>query len=815
MASIALALRTLRKAPAFTIVSLVTLALGIGVNTSMYTLMDVLLFRAAPFPEPDRLVSIHGTSAQNPRDDFSFVEIEEMRAQVAAGGADSSKGPLQSLTAIAYWGNTLSELGKPAERLQAIDASADLFTTFRVQPLLGRAFTAEEGVPGRNQVALLGYELWQSRFGGDPAVVGRSLRLNAEPVTVIGVMPASFGYPLLFGKVDLWRPVTLPRHIVHNRNTHLFRAVGRLEPGVTHAELKARLEPLAARWAQDYPKDSTGRGFGVMELHKSTMDSAGILVVWMLMGLAGSVLLIACANLANLQLARATASAKDLAIRSALGASRGRLIAHQLTECMVLAVGGGLGGLAVAAGVNTALGRAIRIGDAGSRLPLPIDGPVLAASFLVSVVAGIGFGLLPAWMASRNDVVATLKQQSRGSTSGRGQRLARQGLIVAEVSLALALLAVAGVLIRGFDAMLREDPGWDTGRVLAANIHLPVQSTYDTEDKRRLAIERLERRLAGIAGAEQAGICTTLPLFGYSSIDPIQVEGQTSEDPVNQPLAGYIMVGAGFFETMGIPLREGRLFPADLRADSPPVVVIGESLARKFWPHDSAVGKRIGDREKGEVVFREVIGVVRDISFPLNLAHPDTVLQIYKPLVHEPWGYLNLLVRAAAPGSFKAEVRHAVADVDPDVAVQEMFTIPEASDRYLHNTVVINNTLGGFALLGLVLAAVGLYGVISNLVAQRTAEFGIRLALGAEPGDVLGLVLGTGVKLTVAGLVVGAGLAYALIRVLGSEMPRIAGADRVTLALVALVLFAVALFACYWPARRATKVDPLTALRAE
>jgi predicted permease len=663
-------------------------------------------------------------------------------------------------------------------------------------------------------VALLSHELWQSRFGADPAVVGRTLRLNAEPVTVIGVMPASFRYPLLFGKVDLWRPVTVARHMVEDRNLHFFQVIGRLQPGAARPELRARLEPLVARWARDYPKDSSGRGFKVMELHKSTMDSTGTLIVWLLMGLAGSVLLIACANLANLQLARATASARDLAIRSALGASRGRLIVHQLTECMVLAVVGGMGGLVVAALVNTAFGRAIRVGDAGS-LPLPIDGRVLAVSFLVSVVAGIGFGLLPAWLASRNDVVTTLKQQSRGSTSGRGQRFVRQGLIVSEVSLALALLAVAGVMIRGFHAMLRKDPGWDTGRVLSANIHLPEQSTYDSEDKRRLAIEKLERRLARIPGAEQTAICTTPPLFGYSRTGPIQVEGQTPDDPAHQPTAGYIMVGAGFFETMGIPLREGRRFPADLRASSPPVVVIGESLARKFWPHDSALGKQIGDREKGEVVWREVIGVVGDISFPLSLAHPDTALQIYKPLVHEPWGYLHLLVRGTAPGTYKAEVKRAVADLDPDVAVQDMFTVPEASDRYQHNIVVINNTLGGFALLGLVLAAVGLYGVISNLVAHRTAEFGIRVALGAEPRDVLGLVLGTGVKLTLGGLMVGAGLAYGLIRLLDSEMPRMAGADPATLAFVVTVLSAVALFSCYWPARRATRVDPLVALRAE
>jgi putative ABC transport system permease protein len=383
------------------------------------------------------------------------------------------------------------------------------------------------------------------------------------------------------------------------------------------------------------------------------------------------------------------------------------------------------------------------------------------------------------------------------------------------VSLALALLAVAGVMIRGFDAMLRKDSGWDTGRVLAANIHLPEQSTYDTEDKRRLAIEVLERNLAAIPGAEQTSICTIPPLFGYSRSGPIQVEGQTSDDPVHQPTAGYNMVNSGFFATLGIPLREGRIFPPDLKKDSPHVIVIGESLARKFWPNESALGKRIGDREKGEVVWREVIGVVRDISFPLNMAHPDTVLQIYKPLVHEPWGYLHLMVRGPAPASFKEEVRRAVAALDPDVAVQEMYTIPEASDRFQHNILVVNNTLGGFALLGLALAAVGLYGVISNLVAHRTAEFGIRLALGARRADVLALVLGSGVRLTLAGLVVGAGLAYALIRMLGTEMPRMAAADPATLTLVVVVLSGVALFACYWPAHRATQVDPVEALRAE
>ncbi len=803
------ALRSLLKTPGYTIVALVTLALGIGVNTSMYTLVDTLLFRSGPFPEPDRLVMIVGTTPQTKQDGFAFAELEEMRAQTTGQGAT-----LDSLTTFSGWPATLSEPGQPAERLASVDASVDFFKTFRVQPVLGRAYTAEEEVPGRNQVALLSYALWQSHFGGDPAIVGRTLRINAEPVTVIGVMPPGFGYPLLFGKVDFWRPITIPRHIVDDRNTHFFGAIARLNPGIAGAQVTAQLAPLAARWAKDYPHTSTGRGFNTLTLQKATMDSTSTLIVWLLFGLSGSILLIACANLANLQLARATTNAKDLAIRSALGASRARLIAHQLTESLVLAGAGGAAGLLLAAWINDLLGRAIRIGDAGG-LPLTIDFRVLLVALLVSLLTGVVFGIVPAWLASRTDLVNTLKQQSRGSTSGKGHHFARNALIVAEVALALALLGVAGVMIRGFDGLLKKNNGWDTDRVVAANVHVPEQSTYKTDDQRRAVIEKFEQRLARIPGAEHTAVCSTMPFFDYSKTVPIQVEGQTSDDPAKQPVAGYTLVDAGYFETLGIPFLEGGSFSPDLKADHPPVIIVGESLAHKFWPKESAIGKRIGDRQGDKVVWREIIGVVRDIQFALNTANPQTNLQFYKPLVNEPWGYLHLVVRGASPASFKNEIRRAVNDIDPDVAVQEMFTIPEALDRFEHNFVVINDTLAGFALLGLVLAAVGLYGVISNLVAQRMSEFGIRIALGAKPGDVFGLVLGKGMRLTLLGLFLGGLLAVALNLLLASEMPRTAALDPIALGAVALVLLAVALIACFVPARRATKVDPMIALRAE
>ncbi len=818
LSSLRIATRTLLKSPGFTIVSLVTLALGIGVNTSMYTLVDVLLFRSAPFPEPGRMVSIQGTSPQSQHDGFSFAETEEMRAQVTtpAGGAGPANQthPLESLTTISFWSNTLAEPNQPAERLTSIDASADFFQTFRVQPALGRAYSAEEEVPGRNQVAVLSHALWQSRFGGDPHIIGRSIRLNAEQVTVIGVMPPSFAYPLLFGKIDLWRPITIPRHIVEDRNNRFFGVIARLNPGATLAQTQAELTPMAARWARDFPQTGKGRGFNVMDLQKSTMDSTSESFVWLLFGLAGFVLLIACANLANLQLARATANARDLAIRSALGASRGRLILHQLTECLLLAGAGGLGGVLVASWVNAVLGNAIRIGDAGG-LPLPMDGRILGVALLVSLLTGVLFGLLPAWLASRPDVVTALKTQSRGSTSGRGSHFARQALIVFEVALALVLLGGAGVMIHGFRAFLKQDNGWDTGRVLVANIHLPEQSTYNTEDKRRVAIDKLVQRLAQIPGAEHTGICTTVPLFGYSKTIPIQVEGQTSDDPAKQITAGFTMIASDYFATLGIPLRAGHLFSPDLRADSPPVIIVNEALARKFWPHDSAIGKRVGDQQGDKIVWREIVGVVRDIRFAINAGQPDTLLQVYKPMVHEPWGYMHLVVRGPVPAVYKNDIRRVVTDIDRDVAVEELYTMPEAVDRFQHNLIVINNTLGGFALLGLVLAAVGLYGVISHLVAQRTNEFGIRIALGAKPSAVLALVLRKGIVLTFIGLALGGAGAYGLNRFLGGLMPRMAGSDPFTLLLVGVVLLLVALLACWIPARRATKVDPIVALRAE
>lgn len=805
------AFRQLAKAPGFTVVVLLTLALGVGVNTSMYTLVDVLFFRSVPFAEPEQLVSVLGTTPQDRRQGFSFREYEELQTQAA--GPDKA---FATLVAYAYWNNTLAEPNQPAERLISLDATAEFFTTFRAQPMLGRAYTADEEVPGRNQVVVLSHRVWQTRFGGDREIVGRSIRLNAEQVTVIGVMPPSFVAPLFFGPVDLYRPITLPRHIVDDRHNRFFILVGRLNPGVTAAQATTQLLPVAARWAQDYPQTSKDRGFNLLPPHRAAFDSTSRFIIWLMFALGAAVLVVACANIANLQLARATANTKDLVIRSALGASRARLILHQLTESMVLAVGGGALGVLVALWVNTIFGRAIRIGfTPEDTLALPMNAKVLGVAFGVSLLTGLLFGLLPAWFASRGDVATALKQQSRSATTGRGPRMMRHALIVGEIAVALTLLGAASVMVRGLHGLLERAKGWDTDRVLMANIHLPEQSTYDSDEKRRVVTDKLVRRLAQVPGAEHTAICSTVPLFGYSKTVPLQIEGQTSDDPAKQPNAGYTMIIADYFKTFGIPLREGREFSPDLKADHPPLAIINETMARHFWPGQSAIGRRIGERVGEQVIWREVIGVVGDIQFALNITDPPTMFQVYKPLVNEPWGYLFLVARGRSPAAFKNDLRRVMSDVDPDVAVQDMYTVREAADRFQHNLVVINNTLAGFALLGLALAAVGLYGVISYLVAQRTGEFGIRIALGATPGNVLRLVMRHGVLLTIIGLGIGLAAGFALNRVLGSMMPKMAANDPVALAGTAAALFVVAVVACWLPARRATRVNPIEALRVE
>jgi putative ABC transport system permease protein len=798
------ALRSLLKSPGYTVIALITLALGIGVNTSMFTLVDALLFRTAPFPRPDE---IHQVTAFNSRGRFgpySEIETREVRERATS---------YSSLTTIGGSQSALAEPGRPAERVNGTTVSADFFATFGVQPLQGRPFAAEEYQSGKNQVILLSAAFWQNRFGGDREIIGRTLRLDGESVTVIGVMPPSFDYRFLWGTTAFWRPINFTPEQLKSRTYRIFNLIGRLKPGVTAGQATAELSSLAASQQKDFPQDYSGLRYQVVVLHEALMDDESRKIIWMLLGLSGFVLLIACANLANLQLARATTAVREFAIRAALGASRARLIGQQLTECLVLSLTGGGLGILLALWINNWLTASIRIAGESGGLPLTLNPTILLVTLAAALLTGILFGIVPAWFASRADVVSSLKSQSRGSTSGRGQHRMRQALIVAEVALALVLLGGAGVMRRGFDRFLHKEVGWDTSRVLTGI--LPIGDTRFTDPQKLEFYRKVETRLAALPGVESAAISTSLPIWNYGSNRQVATEQQSGADKAGLPIASHVMVTADFFTTLGIKLVEGRLFERRGDSTDPKQVVINDNLARQLWPGKSAVGQRLGSLREGGFNWEEVVGVVRTVDGAANLGNPDTLYHVYHPIVHEPWSWVRFSVRSANPAALIDSVRRAIGEVEPDLPADQLETVAQTVDRSQHNLVIVGDLLGGFAFLGLVLASVGLYGVISNLVAQRTSEFGIRLALGASPGDVLRLVLRTGLVLTMIGLLLGLGGAYGLNRFLGSIFPRLVGNDPVALLGMAAALLTVALLACWIPARRATKVDPLEALRAE
>ncbi len=802
--SLNISLRALARSPGYTVVALATLALGIGVNTSMFSVVETLLFRDGPFPHAEEIAQLVAATPHGQSRTFSVVEMREIRARVTS---------FTSLTTVHFTNFALTEPGQPAERMRAIQASADFFATFGVQPMLGRAFTEEETLPGRNNVIVLSHGLWQQRFGGDPNILGRTLRLDGQTVTVIGVMPESFDYRMLWGDAQFWRPINFTKDQIEWRDYRTFSLIGRLKPGVAVTQAASELAPVAATQEKEYPESYAGLRYRVLALHDALIDTLGRNISWMLLGLSAFVLLIACANLANLQLARATAGVRDLAIRSALGASRWRLIRLQLGESLLLALGGGAIGLGFAWALNQILGRNALVGGAAG-LDIRIDAPILLITVGVALLTGVVFGIVPAWLASRTDMNAALKAQSRGSTAGRGSHLLRQALIVFEVMLALVLLGGAATMQQGFAHLLDRETGWDTTRLLTAG--LPVPETRFVNDAQRNELYRkLEARLKQLPGVEHAALATSLPIFNYTGERQILTEGQSPGAPGQLPNAYHVMVTPDYFATLGIPLVAGRLFDADISVKSPRVIVVNEALAQQVWPGESALGKRLGSMDSGKAYWAEVIGVVRDVESAASLAPPSTRYTVYKPLVHEPWSWVALVVRSPAPETLIDAVRKAVAEVDPDLPADGIGTVRQTVDRNQHNLRLAGKILVGFAALGLLLAAVGIYGVISNVVAQRTTEFGIRLALGARPRDVLTLVLRHGMALSLIGLGIGTGGAYLLARYLGAIMPRLAQPDPFVLFGVATLLLFVALFACYMPARRATKVDPLDALRAE
>jgi len=795
-------LRMLRKSPGFTMIAVMTLALGIGANTAIFSLVNTVLLRPLPYKDAERLVTVWGYNKARgyTTDLVSPLDFADWRSQ---------NHVFESMAASTDLQYTLTGRGEPAVII-AYAFSADYFRVLGVEPLLGRTFLPEEEQPGKNHVAVLSYSMWESRFGGDRDIVGKTITLDAAPYTVVGVMPPEFKYPAL---TELWTPFTVAAEAANDRGYRYLRVMARLKPGVTMQQAQTEMNAIAGRLALEYPKtNKDDDATNLISLRERTSgDVRPALLV--LLCAVGFVLLIACANVANLLLARAAGRQKEVAVRTALGATRLRLVRQFLTESMLLGLLGGGVGVLLASLCTRALVTMFPSTIFNLNIPrveeIPMDGWVLVFALTVSLLTGAVFGLVPALQACLNTNSA-LKESGRGLAGGTQGRRFRNTLVVAELALSLILLTAAGLTLRSFVHLLRGDLGFNADHVLTIRV-LPPNNKYETDAKKIAFSDQVMERIQSLPGVKAAGTVTFLPLSGWWGGRTVALESQaTPED--QRPKMMWSSVTPGYFRALGIPLLKGRLFTERDNQGAPGVAIISKSLARRLAPNGEPLGERIDVQGvKGAV---EVVGVVGDVHHMGMTA--ELTSEVYLPFAQVPEPIMCFGIRTDGdPYSVAKEAQRAIWAVDKDQAVGFVMSMSQLASESLAPQRVMMLILGAFGGMALVMAAVGLYGVIANSVAQRTHEIGVRMALGARSGDVLKLVVGQGLGLVAAGIAIGLGGAFGLMRFVSSLLYGVRASDPVTLAGAALVLAGVALGASYIPARRAMRVDPMVALRYE
>jgi putative ABC transport system permease protein len=800
--------RTLSKNPGFTAVAVLALALGIGANSAIFSVVNAVLLNPLPFPEEGQLLRLgEGTRGQPlaERGSFSFPDYRDVGAQA------------QTLAHVAaFWnsGAILTGEGLEEEQLHGADVTPEYFAVLGTRPELGRVLTDEDDHPNADAV-VISHSLWQRRFGGRRDVIGQQLKLGSSTMTVVGVMPAGFEYPFRATHQDFWEPLDdRPTPAREQRDNRSYNIIARMKPGVTVGQANAELDTISRRLEQQYPdSNTTVLVAGASMRDDVTRDVRPALLI--LLGAVGFVLLIACANVANLMLARATARHKEIAVRTALGASRWRIVRQLLVESLLLALAGGGAGLLLAV-----WGAAVLVAASPADIPrveqVGLDARVVAFTLLVSALTGVVFGLVPALQASKTELTNALKEGGRGTTEGFRRNRARSLLVVAEVALSLVLLIGAGLLIRSFVRLMQTDPGFDPGRVIALDIPLGRQR-YDTPEKQAAFFNQLVERARQLPGVEAVGLVNNLPLTHNVDELTFNIAGRPPFPPGAEAQANDTVVSPGYFEAMKIPLREGRMFSAQDGPDTPRVMLVSQALARKYFAGQNAVGQRLVidyDPPLANVTY-EIVGVVGDarrISLE-EAAEPE----FYVLNDQLPQRRLNLVVRtsAANPASMTAALRGAVAELDKGQTIWQTRTLDQLVSASVAGRRFNMALLGVFAFVALALAALGIYGVMSYSVTRRTHEVGVRMALGASRGDVLRLIVGQGMALALAGVVVGLAAAFAVTRVLAGLLYGVTATDPLTYAGLALLLAAIAFVSCYLPARRATKVDPMVALRYE
>lgn len=801
-------LRSLLKRPGFTVVALLTLALGIGANSAIFSVVNAIVLRPLPYPNSKQLTTILGNLHK------TGLEEIEISAPEFRDFTEQSKS-FEQIAAYTTQGLNLTGADQP-ERLSGAVVSANLFPTLGVAPERGRNFLSEEDQFGHDQVVILSEALWQRRFGGDPAIVNKTIDLEGRPTTVVGIMPPGFHFP--DKEVEAWMPLALPPDLFteNNRGSHFLDVVARLKPGVTQVQAQADLDMVATRMSEGH-RNAYPRGFSatVRSLHEEVVGSLRRAML-ILLGAVALVLAVACANVAHLGLANAASRYKEVAIRAALGANRIRVVQQFLIESLLLSIIGGAAGLALAIwGVRVLVDLMPK--DTPRLEEIRLDYRVVLFTLGVSVLTGIVFGLAPAFQAARTDLNEVLKEGGRGGTEGVHRLRLRSLLVVSEFALALVLLIAAGLMIKSLQRLQDVKPGFDSANLLTMRLDLPT-TKYAQFSQSQSFFEQLFDRLQARSEVKSVGAINLLPFGGSGGDRSFTIEDQPVAEGQPHPDEQIRFVSAGYFRTMGIPLLKGRDFTSRDLPDTPQVVIANQALVRRYWPNEDALGKRISFSTR-KPKWYEIVGVVGNVKHRgLDIEDkPEFYVPFLQPLFADSNVQpMYVVVRTSSdPLNAISFVRREVAAIDRDQPIANLLTM----DQRIADSVAPRRfnmfVMGLFAALALILAAIGIYGIMAFSVAQRTHEIGVRMALGARNRDVLTLVLEHGFKLAVIGIAVGLVGAFALTRLMSSLLFGVSATDPGTFLIDALILAVVALLACYIPARRATKVDPLVALRYE
>ncbi|HLL74218.1 MAG TPA: ABC transporter permease [Pyrinomonadaceae bacterium] len=791
-------LRVLLRRPGFAFVTILTLALGVGANTAIFSVVNGALLRPLPYRDAERVMTLwqNDIKAGKERDDASPANFIDWRERAES---------FEEMAALEPFGHNLTGQGEP-EAFRSWLATEGFFRVMGADALHGRTFLPEEHAPGAPPAVVLGHGLWQRRFGGDPGVVGRPLLLNGRPHTVVGVMPPEFDFPA--GGGELWAARALTERERQNRGSSYWQVVGRLKPGATVEQARAEMESVAAQLAQEYPQTNGAIRATVVPLREQLIGHIRPALL-VLLAAVGAVLLIACANVANLLLARGTERRREFAVRNALGAARSRLVRQLLTESFVIALAGGVGGVLLSRWLVDVMLAFAPEGLLGTA-KLGLDWRVLSFALGATALTAVLFGLLPALQSSRPDLAGALKETQR--TAAGGPAGLRNALVVAEIAMALVLLVGAGLLVRSFVGLLRVDPGFAADKIAALEVH--VWGKYRTPEQRRNFFGEAIERLGALPGVEGAGAVSSLPFVAMDSNTPFDIEGRPAPPAGEGPSAYAITATTDYFRAMNIPLREGRFFAPTDREDTTPVVVINETMARRHWPGESPLGRKITSGEGEERTTYEIVGVVGDVRHDGLDSEPRP--EFFATHAQDSSGSMIFVVRTKGdPQSLLQAAKKEVWAVNKDIPFSRAVTMNQLVAKSLGERRFTLLLFGSFAALSLLLAAVGIYGLVSFTTGQRTHEIGIRVALGAGRADIVRMILKQGLWLVLAGVGAGLAAAFALTRFLGGMLYGVSATDPVTFSLPALLLCLVALAACYLPARRATKVDPMEALRYE